>query len=523
MTLFGLLLVVTFIGNYLTNTLPGQMASNDLAHGLLVENQVGRLATLLAAAAYGGSPGNQFTQPISLGSAGAPPFAAPDSSTLSAGPSGSGMTVSFTAAGPTTYQPPEGYPEGGSAAACTVTSTTISCDTASAAAYNFAGNNKTFSGSQLGAGALHLNYSANYSTIALTLSGSGAVTLGIYGHHDTIRMTGLGAGAVNCLIVGNYDTTSANTTGSQGLRITIVGNYDPVTVPSGGGAGALTLVITGEHDHVSLPSQSGAGSDYLYFTGFNAQAPSGALCPAANQSSTDGVTGANITGAGAIKVYLNNSVGYSHSVTNSSAGGGWTTTWESVSQTTCPYTSTISLPYKNSGVIGGSFIVHLNNLYAPTGDVAFDSGAVVYAQGGGIPVMVDSPPITYAHGRLNVTVPLFRGQFGGAGGTTTTVLAFTLVSSNSISLPGSGFSLSTSVNVTLTSPFASAWMSYYCSQPAFNTHANYTGPSGHASCSSSAAPYEQSFAFGGPLGTVTLLIPATSLQLTLATFQVSIL
>ncbi len=526
-TLFGLLLVVTFIGNYLTNTLPGQMESNDLSHGLLVENQVGRLASLLARAASSGSPGDQFTQPISLGSSGEPPFAAPDSSTLSAGPNGSGITVSFTATGPTTYNPPQGYPEGGSASACSLSPSsdpsTITCDTSSKAAYNFAGNGRTFTGSLESSGALSLNYSTNSSVINLALTGSGAGTVQIFGSHDTIRLTGIGSGPDSILIVGNYDTTSVNTTGSQSIRLTIVGNYDPVSAPTASGSGGVTLVITGTHDHASLPAVSGSGSVGVYFTGFNGSNPSASKCPVANLSSTDGVTGANITGSGSIKVYLNNSVGYSHTATNSSSGGGWTTTWQSVTTSTCPYFSALSEPYKNSGPIGGSFIVHLDNLYAPTADVAFDSGAVVSAQSGGIPVMVDPPPISYAFNALDISIPLFQGQFGGAGGTTTTVLAFSLVSSNTISLPGGGYSLSTSVNVTLTSPFASAWMTYFCSQSAFNTHANYTGPAGHATCSSSSAPYDQPFKYGGPLGTVSLLVPATALRLTLATFQVEIL
>ncbi len=73
-TLFGLLLVVTFIGNYLTTVLPGQMSSNDLNHGLLVEDQVGRLATLLRNEVSADAVGAQITQPVSLGSSGEPPF-----------------------------------------------------------------------------------------------------------------------------------------------------------------------------------------------------------------------------------------------------------------------------------------------------------------------------------------------------------------------------------------------------------------------------------------------------------------
>jgi len=79
-TLLGLLLVVSFIANYLSTQLPNQMAVNDLNHNLLVENQLARLDALLETTSANYATGAQLTQPVSLGSDAVPPFAPADSS-----------------------------------------------------------------------------------------------------------------------------------------------------------------------------------------------------------------------------------------------------------------------------------------------------------------------------------------------------------------------------------------------------------------------------------------------------------
>jgi hypothetical protein len=98
-TLLGLLLVVTFIANYLSTQLPNQMLQNDLNHEITVENQLGRFDALLQAVSAAHAVGAQVTQPLSLGSAGVPPFAAPDTSYLIAPASGTWAQVNYTTAG----------------------------------------------------------------------------------------------------------------------------------------------------------------------------------------------------------------------------------------------------------------------------------------------------------------------------------------------------------------------------------------------------------------------------------------
>ena len=98
-TLLGLLLVVTFIANYLSTQLPNQMLSNDLNHEIAVENQLGRLSELLEAASNANNVGAQLTQPLSLGSDGVPPFAPPDTSYLSGPVNGSWAQINYTTIG----------------------------------------------------------------------------------------------------------------------------------------------------------------------------------------------------------------------------------------------------------------------------------------------------------------------------------------------------------------------------------------------------------------------------------------
>jgi hypothetical protein len=45
-TIFGLLLVVSFIANYLSTVLPGQMEVNELSHIATVENELSRLQAI---------------------------------------------------------------------------------------------------------------------------------------------------------------------------------------------------------------------------------------------------------------------------------------------------------------------------------------------------------------------------------------------------------------------------------------------------------------------------------------------
>lgn len=99
-TILGLLLVVTYIANFLSTELPSTMSTNELNHVLEVENQLGRLQALLQAGSAAHAVGAQFTQPVTLGGVGAPPFAAADSAQIGPETNGSSFSLGYTLVGP---------------------------------------------------------------------------------------------------------------------------------------------------------------------------------------------------------------------------------------------------------------------------------------------------------------------------------------------------------------------------------------------------------------------------------------
>jgi hypothetical protein len=90
---------VTFIANYLSTVLPNQMQSNDLNHEIQLENQLGRFGALLNAVSTAHLVGAEVTQPLSLGSSGVPPFAAPDTSYLTPPVNGTWAQLNYSTTG----------------------------------------------------------------------------------------------------------------------------------------------------------------------------------------------------------------------------------------------------------------------------------------------------------------------------------------------------------------------------------------------------------------------------------------
>ena len=104
-TILGLLLVVVVIANYLTTTLPGQVATNELGHEVEVGNQLGQLQAAIGALATqsAGSSSPLIPFPITLGSDSVPPFAGSSPGLLSvqpAYPNASRLDLNFQHIGP---------------------------------------------------------------------------------------------------------------------------------------------------------------------------------------------------------------------------------------------------------------------------------------------------------------------------------------------------------------------------------------------------------------------------------------
>jgi len=526
--ILGLLVVVTFIANYLSTTLPNTMAQNDLQHEVQVENQVASLSAVLQAVAKNGVAGAQVSQPITLGSLGSPPFAPSDGSSITPGNASQGMQVNFTVAGPLVYTPVSGGPQGGpynttNDAGCVPTPPTqptnsITCSSPRVIIYNFTG-------------AL-----ANQASYSLTLSGGGTVNTNILANLSTITITGSSNPGITLLVIGNNDSISVITS-SVPEHITIVGNYDTLTF-TGSGAGTMEdLLIVGNHDTVNNNAVSGTtevasiygSSDAfnpgtvssshfnVYFNGYNPLSPA-STCPVDNLSSSDTV-GKPTASSSTFAVTYNNTV-YSGTGTVSGTGGSWGVTWQIPAPFACPYVFQSITPIPNTGLPqSASFVTTLFNTYAPTAQVAFDQGAVVYVQPGGGPVFVVPPRISFVSGTLTVFLPRFEHLVVSEGGTGVADVSARLIAVSKIILPGYGVSFQngSQVTITIVTPYAAAWNAYLQSYTALAPYATCTGAN---NVCSSGTPYKP----GASLGTITIRIPTSGivLQLLSALYDVTI-
>jgi hypothetical protein len=513
-TILGLLLVVTFIANYLQTTLPNQMSTNDLDHDLQVENQLGRFQALLHAVSVQGDVGAQVSQPVTLGSQGLPPFADADSGSI--GPlNGSNYSVSYQLAGPTYFAPPTTGTPGGIYLPCVLTSSgtavTMICTALAQPTYNFTGTPTGATGftveSLLG-GTYALNFSTNgTSPTSLepifidTSVASATMALYVYGSNDSISLNLAVASTVDLIEYGSNDTVTIDATAAgSSVNLLSVGYKDALTFK--GAAGSATGVtvhayIAGWDDTVAAPpsgDSTAATSVTAYFTGFT---PSTLLCPNANLAATDSVSTPNAVGT--YVAYYNVTKSFTPvAVTH------WTQHVDVTLpvQSGCPLFFTVTIYSPTSPQFAG-FNVHLLNTYAPVADIGFDAGAVLVAQPGGLPQVVDGPGVTVLNGSSGVTsvslwFPVFIGKGAVQAGLESAVLSARLVALNSFTLtPSSTYGIANNTEITLnvTTPFAAGWWAYY----------NATYPSSWISCVGNGCngPYNGL----GDYGTVSLAIP----------------
>jgi len=521
-TILGLLLVVTFIANYLTTQLPNQMSVNDLNHVTLVENQVGRLQAQLTAVAQSGQAGASVSQPITLGSDASPPFAASDSSVISPGNLSGGFTVNFTVVGPSSYSPPAGGPQGGpynaaNDAGCipippAQPTNSITCSSARTIIYNFTGllaNQPSYTFTLSGGGTVKTNIIANHSSISITGSSNPGITLLVEGSNDTISVV-TSTVPEHIVIVGNYDTLSF--TGSGGVEnILIVGNHD--TVNNGALSGSTEVATIYGSNDVFTPGTVSSSHYNVYFNGFDPSVPS-ATCPVDNISQSDTV-GTPVGSSSTLSVTYNNTV-YTGSGTIPGTGANWAVTYQIPTPFSCPFYSQVVLPIPSGGSPpGASLVVHLRNTYAPAAEIAFDQGAVVYAQPGGVPILIDRPSFSYAGSTVSLRVPVFRGPIPTEAGIGTADVMFRLLTTNTFQFPVNGYSLQSGTHVTLSlrTAYGAAWMTYFGSNPNL---------AGLFSCQGLAAACSGYYQPGGPLATITLSLPATALNIQVAVFAVSV-
>jgi len=513
-TILGLLLVVTFIANFLTTSLPNQMQVNDLNHELQVENQFGRLQAALEAASNAQAIGALVSQPISLGSAGDPPFANPDGATLHGVPgyqfTPANTSYSFSVLGGAGYDPPGGFGAHNPAlpSGCTATSITLSCGYLSSAfRYNFSLPAGTAFTPTLddGSSLFALNVSTNSSAITFNNIQGLHLYVIVIGNHNTITIDSNGAVRPSLIVLGSNNTIALNSQGGGNVYIVhVYGNDNTVTGPGTAGDSTVYLTVYGIGTVWDV-TDGGSDANYAWFNGFNPSDVTSTSCPydgLANTNTFSGFTGAN---AASMAVTYNNSTTNNHPYTHT--GSGLTVTYQSVASSTCPYVSQTELSIAHAITPGAVVYASLSNAYIPSADVAFDEGAVVFAQYGGYPILYEAPAIEYTGTTLSVWFPQFTGSIGASYGLGTVDLTFRLLSVQTFALPATGLSLPTSgsyFDLTIQTPYAEAWMTWLDASATLAPLDPTCTPAGSAVCTGA-------YQGAGTLGTVTLAIPTSGL------------
>jgi hypothetical protein len=522
-TILGLLLVVTFIANYLTTTLPNQMTVNDLDHDLQVENQLGRFQALLEQVSSIANPGAQVTAPITLGSSGAPPFADADSGQI--GPlNGSSFRLAYTVVGPYGYQPPTGgTPNSGNlptADTCVTTGappTTLTCTTGSGGVrWNFTASTPTTYAITTASGPYFFNVtdsgasSSSHASITFTPVATNPLEATIIGSNDTISVVGTAASTDVFVIVGSNDTLSyPDTTAATTVVALVVGVNDAVTFATVTANVKFWGAFFGFDDSANAGTDSStANAFHVYFNGFYPANPA-TYCPVGTIARTTDTVAGGTSGKGTFAVTFND--------TTATAGAAppapWTAVWSAPPSFACPFE--VQVMESPSSVQSAGIDVHLLNTYAPLTDLAFDAGGIVYAQPGGVPLLVDPPGISIRNSASGVTsasiwFPIFQGQVASEAGISTADMSARLVSNFELDLtPKTSYQVAnnTIISIAITTPFASGWWSYF----------NATYPASWLACTGNGCltPYTGL----GDFGTVTLNIPT---GVNLRNFQVDV-
>ena len=502
---------MTFIANYLTTTLPNQMSINDLDHELQVENQLGRFQALLEQVADVGAVGAPVSQPVTLGSSGLPPFADADFGSI--GPlNGSNYTLSYSLTGPSAYSPPTGgTPNTGripASAVCAPSSnptTSLACSGTGGVIWNFSAATPTSYSITVSAGTYQINISdsgasaSSKSAITVTASGSTPLTLLVLGSNDTITLTTSAASTDVFEIVGSNDTLSLPAASAASTIVAyVVGINDAVNFGAMSGTIHFIGTFFGFDDSViGGTSVSSSGNRFsVYFNGFYPASPTPS-CPVGNLATgTDSVSGGS-SGKGTYAVTFNDSTS-----TTASVPSPWTATELNPSIPCAFFAPVVVAPttYHSAGID-----VHLYNTYAPAADVAFDAGAILYAQPGGTPLVLDDPGLTVVRTSTSIVtsvslwLPFFIGKGAAESGIGTADLSARLVALTSIVLtPSSSYTVENNTNIVfaVTTPFAAGWWSYY----------NATYPASWIACS--GAGCNGGYSGIGDFGTVSLTIPS---------------
>ncbi|MCI4350345.1 MAG: hypothetical protein L3K15_02375 [Thermoplasmata archaeon] len=431
-TVLGLLLVVTFVTQFVLTPLPGVMSDLELRHVLLVENQVGRLQSTIQAEAENPNLHLTLASPVTLGSQASPPFGIGATSTLSL-TGGSARAQSKYAVGEIVPV----NPNWNTGSAC-LSGGAGTCSTASKVDWwNESG--------------------VNASTFTVTISGgSNALNYNLTGNNDTINVVWTGGNAkfLRLVVNGSNNTVTYNKNGADSTTAPTTAfwfygqgntfNFNPSGSSSSASGSKLSVLFSGEY---------------------------GQTCPAGNLSGTDtigtlssGGTNLNMT------VTWWNLVGWTtpnHKQTYPGGGGkNESITWSNKSGfVQCGFTKTYATSYTTQEL--GGIQVAIDNIYIPRAVVAYDNGAVVEGQAGGASTMVDPPPINFVQALLGVAVSLtlvgLIGNYSSESGVTTAAIATALLSAHTVTI--GGFNATTALTspyfLNLTTLYPGAWSMFF--------------------------------------------------------------
>lgn len=431
-TVLGLLLVVTFLANYLTSTLVGQMQGVEFDHELLVQDELERLQTEIVAAGEHGATPLPLTAPIELGSAAVPPFGNPASGTLFLNAAPANDTFTYGLAHYLYVSPVWGQGTLCSYGQCTSISGGLS---ASASVSNACSPPVTY------------NFTGSDESLQITVSGSNDCYLfNVLGDHDLLTFSNSGSNTVQETVV-------------------VLGNDDFVTDDAAGTGGAAEFELFGGSDRFN---ETGAGSSLVTQVEFIGEASQ--LCPYENQSSTDSFLMAGTGRLDTTNLTWYNNAGYQTSYHAVTSRGRHATgdivgfLNESSGSLPCAFTTT-EATYLGTD-FGASVQVALDNRYIPSVDVSYRSGGVVEGTPGASGAMLSPPtwqfsPVNGGEGATLILVQ-FLGTPVEEGGVATALVALRVMNEVKATMSTSSpvGPLAPVQFLNITSRFPSAWITY---------------------------------------------------------------
>ena len=487
-TVFGLMLVVTFISAFVLQPLPSEMTAIEYTHMLQVENQLSRLQAMILAQASSSERVLTLSSPVTLGSGSVPPWSQPSQGAIQ--PEGGSIRAQ------------ESYQISQVVAAPPVWNTGSSCLVGGGGQCSGNGNidrwNETF---------------ANHSAFTVTITGSSnSLQYNISGNNDTVTIswTGGDTGFVNFIVNGSDDSIVFNKGGSD------------TTSPT------MNFYFYGQRDKFNFNpsgSHSSKGGMRLnvVFVGTLSE-----ICPYGNLSSSDTLGTLSSGGSNlAMSVTWWNALGYVSGPTKVTyPGGGSSNETITFSNNTgvvaCAFTKTYSSQYTSQYFAG--VVVDLENHYSAPAFIAYDQGAVVQSVEGGTSTMVSGPQISYEkrpYGyAASVTLVNIEGNFSTSAGVTTAAVTTQVVGVQSYSVVNGNGSLylSTPIYLNITTAFPQAWSTF------FSTLAPLIP--GGATCTSSVtypAPYSCLQPPVGAFSHISAALDAQEMSLTTITVVMSVL